>query len=224
MIVVKKTYSNGWAVEEFIYPNGEHENKYYFLDARAPLVRMNKDKLTRQYAGYTLIEKDLRSTLVWLKEIQASDIEPLERYKNPRKMDLIKAYFVAAITFYGKCFTLSEGRRLKFDRTDVPEEHRKLHDLAMKTRHNLTAHSGEGFENARVSLVLHPTMESNMKPELYTELLQPDYFEPIGSMISLVEAMQKIALQKRDKVGDKIMEDVVWPKGKLFWYTHARYD
>jgi hypothetical protein len=223
--VIKKVLSNGWTIQEIAYPEYNGHNHYFYLDKRAPVVKLGEEKLIKQYAGYTLIEKDLRSILVWLDEIEKIDPQPFTRYENPKLMDLVKGHFVSALTFYGKCFTTSKGRGLKYDRTDIPEENRLAHDAIMNMRHNFTAHSGIGFESVKVSLVLHPDINSNLKPELYSELKQPD-FNPdlIKKMIEIVKFLQKKSLEKRKTAGEKFLNEIVAPENKLNWYAKGTYD
>ncbi|EAA7150865.1 hypothetical protein EWJ41_19770 [Salmonella enterica subsp. enterica serovar Muenchen] len=223
--VTKKTMSDGWTIKEIDYHNYEGHHHYYYLGKRAPVVKVGEEKFVKQYAGYTLIEKDLRSILVWLNEIENINPGPFARYENPLQMDLVKGYFVAALTFYGKCFTASKGRGLKYDRVNVPEEHRETHDTIMEMRHNFTAHSGIGFESVKVSLVLHPDIYSDMEPQLYTELRQPDLSKNlIKEMIIIVKKLQEQTLKKRTAVGDKFLTEIVRPQGKLFWYQRGTYD
>jgi hypothetical protein len=224
-MVLQKTMASGWTIKEILSPNYDGHNHYYYLGKRAPVVKLGEERLVKQYAGYTLIEKDLRSVLVWLNEIEKINPEIDWRIKNPQQMDLIKGFFVAALTFYGKCFTESKGRGIKYDRNNVPEEHRETHDIVMKMRHNFTAHSGIGFESVKVSLVLHPDMKSDMRPELYTELRQPDlHKELIKEMVVMVKLLQEQVLKKRNEVGVKFLEEEVHPKGKLYWYQKGVFD
>ena len=224
-IVLQKTMKSGWTIQEIISPNYDGRNHYYYLDQRAPVVKVGEERLVKQYAGYTLIEKDLRSILIWLNEIEKINPDIDMRVKNPQQMDLIKGFFVAALTFYGKCFTESKGRGVKYDRNNIPEIHRDAHDVIMKMRHNFTAHSGIGFESVKVSLVLHPDINSDMEPELYTELRQPDqHKELIKEMIVIVKLLQEQALKKRKAVGVKFLEEEVRPKGKLYWYQKGSFD
>ncbi len=223
--LVRKEMSDGWTIQEIAHSEYHGHNHYFYLGKRAPVVKLSDEKLIKQYAGYTLIEKDLRSVLVWLTEIEKIDPQPLTRYETPQLMDLVKGYFVAALTFYGKCFTTSKGRGIKYDRIDVPEEHRSTHDKIMEMRHNFTAHSGIGFESVKVSLVLHPDINSDTKPKLYTELKQPDFdHELLEKMIVVVKLLQEKSKVKRENVGEKFLNEVVLPEGKFNWYLKGTYD
>ena len=222
-IKIKKVMSDGWTIVENFIPGISRHNEYYFDGKRAPAVRMT-DKISAQYGAYTLIEKDLRSVIFWLSEIEKLKPEIEDRWKSPEKMNLIKGLFVAALTFYAKCFTSCEGRKLKLEKKMIDEEYHSIHDQVMSLRHNYAAHSGaENFEDVQISLALHPSKKSDMKPNLYSELLQPDYVtnEELAFK-SLAESLQQKVLRKRNAVGETVLEKVVAPKGKLFWYKKAK--
>jgi len=215
--------SDGWIIEEIFDPTKGRYNKYYYGRKLAPQVAMT-DKISQQYAAYTLIEKDLRSVGFWLHEIERLQPSQLDRVKDPDKMNVIKGLFVAALTFYGKCFTSCEGRKIKLETKVIPEQHKDTHEQVMRLRHSYAAHSGaENFEEAKVSLVLPPNKKSNMKPQLYSELTQPDYILKSSLNFSqLVSDLQSIVLSKRSEVGDIVLEKIVCPKGKNYWYKLAR--
>lgn len=223
--VIEKKMSSGWTIREIVHPDYHGHNHYYYNGKRAPVVKVDNNKMIKQYAGYTLIEKDLRSVLAWLNEIVKINPQHHTRYENPQLMDLVKGYFVAALTFYGKCFTESKGRGIKYDKASIPEEHRELHKELMELRHNFTAHSGIGIETVKISLVLHPDINSDMKPQLYTELRQPDQSEYIvKEMIILVNKLREKSLEKRNAIGNKFLDEVVSTEGKLHWYTKGTFD
>ncbi len=218
----KKVMSDGWTIIETYIPDKGLENEYYYEGKKAPSVKMT-DKISEQYAAYTLIDKDLRSVIFWLNKIEELEPEPLDRVKNPDKMNLIKGLFVAALTFYGKCFTSCEGRKVKLERDFIDEEHRETHDRIMKLRHNFAAHSGaENFEEVKVSLALHPSKKSDMKPQLYTELIQPDYIADELEFNALAESLKEKVFDKRTSVGETVFEKIVIPKGKMYWYKKAK--
>ncbi|MEZ8794571.1 hypothetical protein AB6D86_22115 [Vibrio splendidus] len=220
---IKKFMSDGWIIEEVFDPVQGRYNKYYYGKKLAPQIAMT-DKISQQYAAYTLIEKDLRSVEFWLREIERLKPSPLERVKDPDKMNVIKGLFVAALTFYGKCFTSCEGRKVKLETKVIPEQHKDTHEQVMRLRHNYAAHSGaDNFEEAKVSLVLHPSIKSDIKPQLYSELTQPDYATNSElNFCELVSDLQVIVFNKRSEVGDVVLEKVVRPKGKKHWYKLAK--
>ncbi len=220
---IRKVMSDGWTIIETFIPGKGLSNEYLYEEKPAPSVQMT-DKISEQYGAYSLIEKDLRSVIIWLDEIEKLAPEDLDRWKNPDKMNLVKGLFVAALTFYGKCFTSCEGRRVKLEKTIIDPEYLDLHDHIMKLRHNFAAHSGaENFEEVKVSLALHPSKKSDMKPQLYSELSQPDYL--IGEDVpfkALAESIRKKVSEKRARVGDTVFERIVLPKGKMYWYKKAK--
>lgn len=215
--------SDGWTIIETFIPGKGLSNEYLYEGKPAPSVQMT-DKISEQYGAYSLIEKDLRNVIIWLKEIEKLKPENLDRWKNPDKMNLVKGLFVAALTFYGKCFTSCEGRKVKLERTIIDPEYLELHDHIMKLRHNFAAHSGaEKFEEVKVSLALHPSKKSDMKPQLYSELSQPDYL--IGENVlfkALAESIREKVFSKRAQVGESVLEKIVLPKGKMYWYKQAK--
>lgn len=215
--------SDGWTIEERYTADGGLKNKYFYNKIPAPSISM-EDKISQQYAAYTLIERDLRSVIFWLEEIEKQNPDTLDRVKNPEKMNLIKGLFVAALTFYGKCFTSCEGRKTKLERAQIDPVHQEVHDRVMSLRHNFAAHSGaENFEEVRVSLVLHPDIGSNMKPQLYTEMFQPDYISTDElAFLALAKSLQQLVKIKRGSVGEKVLEKVVLPQGKEYWYAKEK--
>jgi hypothetical protein len=62
-----------------------------------------------------------------------------------------------------------------------------------------------------------------MKTNLYSELSQPDYIS--GEQLAfkaLAEKLRKMVFEKRASVGDKVLEKIVAPKGKKYWYEQAK--
>ncbi|WP_064608900.1 hypothetical protein [Photobacterium sp. J15] len=222
-MIIRKVMSDGWTIEECLDPINGRYNRYYYGRKQAPVVTMS-DKISQQYAAYTLIDKDLRSVIFWLEEIERLKPGQIDRVKDPAKMNSIKGLFVAALTFYGKCFTSCEGRKVKLERKHVPEELQETHDNVMKLRHNFAAHSGaENFEEVKVSLVLYPNKKSDATPKLYSELSQPDYIPTQDlNFKELVTELQSYVENKRSHVGDTVLEKVVRPEGKKYWYKRAK--
>ncbi|MCP4230912.1 MAG: hypothetical protein GY771_12315, partial [bacterium] len=160
---------------------GDRRNQYFFKRNRAPRVEL-KSKLAQQLAGYTLIEKDLRNVITWLNEIDK--LHPYDEYVEKgaqisfdrETYNIVKGLYVASLTFYGKCFTSCDGRKLKLKRSFLGEQYRSAHDEVMHMRHNFAAHSGaDSFEEVKIALVLHLKKRSNEIPEIYRELSQADF-------------------------------------------------
>ncbi|WP_272682775.1 hypothetical protein [Providencia sp. PROV119] len=204
------------------------ENTYYLHGEKAPHVYL-EHHLCNQYSAYRLIEKDIRSILSWLKtmhEIISSE-EFISRATTPEKMDLIKALFISSVTFYGKCFTRCEGRRIKLEEKNfVDEKYKEIHSSIMDIRHNLAAHSGKaGYEKARVALILHPR-GLDIKPELFVEMMQANYITDKGDIendefYQLALSLQNKLIEKITILDEKILNEVVRPKGQEYWYTES---
>lgn len=223
---------NGWKVQEILEPDGKRRHtKYFYKHKRAPRILITS-KMAEQLAGYALIEKDLRNVLLWLQEIDRiyPHIErPNKTVISPdrERFTIIKALYVAALTFYGKCFTKCEGRRIKLDKKIMDDKYKELHDNIMHMRHNYAAHSGaDNFEEVKVALVLYPSKRSKLPPILYKELTQPDVIlkdpgDDVG-FSDLIEHLQSKVLEKIVLLDNKIMSEEIIPKGKDYWYKKGK--
>lgn len=185
-------------------------------------------RLAEQLAGYSLIEKDLRSGIAWLTAIDGLHTEgptrPNEHFArgtDREKYTIIKGLFVAGLTFYGKCFSKCDGRPVKLERTQLDEKFREAHDTAMRYRHNFAAYSGaEKLESVEVALVLPLKAKTNAMPKLYRELFQPDLLSSSAGEVSfkdLFEHAHAIATAKMERLSVKILNEEVLPKGRAHW-------
>ncbi len=185
-------------------------------------------RLAEQLAGYSLIEKDLRSGIAWLGEVDELHTEGptrtnerFARGTDRKKYTIIKGLFVAALTFYGKCFSKCEGRPVKLERAQLVESFRETHDTAIRYRHNFAAHSGaEKLESVEIALVLPLKAKTNVMPKLYRELFQPDLLSASAGDVSfkdLFEHARAIAVSKMELLSVKILEEDVLPKGRAHW-------
>lgn len=214
---------NGWSIEQKRI-NNERENKY-FLNGKKTLHLYLENHLCSQYTAYSLIEKDLRSIISWQNSIKEiiSNNDVLTREEHPEKLDLIKALFVASVTFYGKCFTKCDGRRVKLEERDIIDiEYKDIHKSIMNVRNNLAAHSGaEGFEKSRVALVLNPNIYAEKKYKIFIELMQLNYFRDTeeDEFYQLVLDLQKKIKKKISILENKILTEIVEKENPLHWYT-----
>jgi hypothetical protein len=220
--------SDEYAVKEVVEPRSGKVRRLYTYKQK-PCRRVLLDsRLAGQLAGYTLIEKDLRSVLTWLLEIEALHTEGPTRKgehfakaSDRKTYNLIKGLFVAALTFYGKCFSKCEGRPVKLERVQLEDKFRATHDTCMKYRHNFAAHSGaERLEHVDIALVLPLKAKKPVPPKLYRELFQPDLLSPSTGEIKLselVEHARSVALTKIDVLSRKILMEEVYPKGQEYW-------
>ena len=223
---------NGWKIREILEPTtGRRVNQYFYKHNRAPRIQL-ESKLAKQLAGYTLIEKDLRNVIVWLSEIdelisdEKKSSKSIQISPNRETYNIVKGLYVAALTFYGKCFTRCEGRRVKLEKNIVSEKYLPTHDDVIHMRHNFAAHSGaDSFEEVKIALVLHPKKRSNMKPEIFRELSQADFKDSSDDekrFLHLAEHIRDKVIEKIHLVTDKIYESDIAPKGKEYWYKKAK--
>lgn len=223
----RKLYEDNpdWKFREFVNSNGTRVNTYYYKNTKCHRITLNS-KLAQQLSGYSLIEKDLRNIQSWLDEIKpnlyTSKISKPQISKDRKKFNLVKGLFVSAVTFYGKCFTQCDGRKVKLRRGDVKDivlkEH---HDDIINFRNNFAAHSGEEkIEQAVVSLVLDSKKSRKTPPKLVREITQPDTIgiTDIENFHELLSYLQKIVLEKIQIIQEKIYKEEVLGKGAEYWY------
>ena len=221
--------TDDWSVNEFLdKTTGKVYRRYTYK--RKPCIRVAlNSKLSQQLAGWTLIEKDLRNVGVWLKEIESRHKEAPKRKgesygqgRDRETYNLIKGLFVAALTFYGKCFSKCEGRPVKMERAQLEERYRVLHDECISYRHNFAAHSGAArLESVEIALVLPLKFRVGILPRIYRELFQPDLTWTTGdegvTFQQLVEHVRSIAKAKITRLSDKILNEEILPKGYDYW-------
>jgi hypothetical protein len=219
-----------YEVKEIVEPQSGRVHRLYTFN-KSPCRRVVlRSRLCDQLAGYTLIEKDLRSVVIWLTEIenlQSKWARPKDArvLKSPDRetYNIVKGLFVAALTFYGKCFSKCEGRPVKLERAQMAIMFHSSHDRCIRFRHNFAAHSGaERLEYVEIALVFPIKKKHLVEPELYRELFQPDMVLPIpgdATLIELAEHARSIALKKIDILYKKIMSEEVLPKGRDYWLS-----
>ena len=224
-----KKDSDGWSVREaWDAKTGQRHNAYFFKRKRAQRFEI-KGKLAQQLAAYTLIEKDLRNVLVWLGEIEKlhpadSRQHGVHASQDRETFNVVKGLYVAALTFYGKCFTSCEGRRVKLDRKILGESYQSAHDDVMHMRHNFAAHSGaDSFEEVRIAVVFHPKNTDQYR--IYRELTQPDFADSAEDKISfakLAEHVQEKVWEKIRKVEEALRQREIHSKGTDYWRNKCR--
>lgn len=215
-----------WSVMEVIDPKTGKVRRHYKYKGKA-CKRITLDThMSRQLAGYVLIEKDLRSASLWLNEIDKirgkdMNLEGSHHTKDRERYNIVKGLFVAALTFYGKAFAQCEGRRVKLERMQIAADFLNVHDHAISFRNNFAAHSGaELIERAEIALVLPPKSTRMIIPNIYREMTQPDFAaQPKGekTFAELTEHARSIALCKIAQLNEKILKEEVLPKGYAYW-------
>lgn len=224
----------GWSKFTALDPKTkEFYNRYYYKRVKAHRVVIETPK-ARALAAYTLIEKDLRSTSIWLNEIKellatdkviAGKKGPQQSAHDRTRYNLVKGLFVASLTFYAKCFATCEGRRVKLEKKNLKGEFQNHHDTIMETRHNFAAHSGaKQVEKVHVVMALDSKRRRGAVPFLTRELAQPDSYslESIESFISLVSHVKSFVDQKIDTLNERVLRDDILTRTPDYWYSKFR--
>ncbi|KUM53700.1 hypothetical protein [Rheinheimera sp. EpRS3] len=220
----------GWSKFTVLEPETQtFYNRYYYKRILAHRVVIDTPK-AKALAAYTLIEKDLRSVLVWLYEIRGllADDKVIAGKKGSQKTahdrtryNLIKGLFVASLTFYAKCFTSCEGRRIKLEKKNLSDDFQKDHDSIMEMRHNFAAHSGaKQVEKVHVVLALDSKKRKGAVPFITRELGQPDSYNLDSTLefIALALHVKEFVDLKVDTLNEKLLKDDILTKPPEYWY------
>lgn len=163
-------------------------------------------KISRHYAAYVLIEKDLRDTLAFLEEYKK--ILADKNYKE--KNILLKALVRAMVITYGKCFIGAIGRKVKLGDDFISEDNRVTHENLMNMRHEYVAHAGDSeHESCKFVFLLPPETKYRrgklIYPKQCTELRQTireEYF--VERYKPLIEEVHANVKNKLSSLEDKI--------------------
>jgi len=191
--------------------------------------------LARQLAGHTLIERDLRMVIQWLTAINTISGPPKRRGghiwtdKDDAMHNQTLGLFVAALVFYGKCFSQCEGRRVRLDWQWIPKGFKETHEFVLTMRNNFAAHSGaEKFEGVNVVLVL-PEKKGRLRdqPRLYREMRQTEavisYEDDEFSFLGLATKVREKVLVKLDELNGKIFTEDINPRRMEHWLAQKLY-
>ncbi|MFO9478557.1 hypothetical protein SDB42_06390 [Legionella pneumophila serogroup 1] len=114
-------------------------------------------KISRQLAGYSLIEKDIRDIRELLKEHNLL----FSKTENPGESHLLKALMKAIVVTYGKCFAKADGRKIMLNTKHVKSPQRlELHHSIINMRNQYVAHGGVStHEEIKITLLCPPSKE-----------------------------------------------------------------
>lgn len=209
--------------------------RYIHKRKTAPHVTV-ETPIARKLAGYTLIERDLRTVKTWLEMADSLNKREIDESTTGTQLltgdednDLIvKALFVAAFVFYGKCFAQAKGRKVKLEKEQLPIELQTTHDEIIQLRNNYAAHSGEiPFEFCVINLVFYPRKKHKSKsPFLLRESIQTQSLhshpDDVHGFIHLVEHLLCLVRDKLESLNAKVFEKEIHGKGLEFWRKQAR--
>lgn len=178
-----------------------------------PSVRLSGANVER-YAGWLLIEDDLEASLNWYRksedlrnEHSPQDGSRYSQIENRDVLDIVKALFVASLTFYGKAFADAEGRRVRMRREQLNESFRRAHDDFIRYRHQLAAHSGaDKIESAVAHAYLMP-LDDGAHLNISLTGIQPSFLADQNnqSFETLIEHALQVSRFEREKMHDYIM-------------------
>lgn len=210
--------------------SGAVEHRYYWEGDLAPNVEIS-GPLVDRIGGLALIKKDLDSALKWV--MRAEQLAGPHLAKSPgnyfkdedrETFDQVKAFFVAALVFYAKCFTEAEGRKVQGHRDWIGKDHQDAHDYFMTLRHSFAAHSGkEQVEYSKTYVLIQPDKKAFI-PMLPTVRIQPDIATSADAekgLIELIQHVSAVVAQKYDETTQKVIHELIVPRGVGFWSEAA---
>ncbi len=202
---------------------GNFEYAYFCSGKRCP-VRYIESPIAKKYIGYDLIFHDLESAKNWINlACKKIDENRSCRSKNKLSCDIfsphlegaenevIQALFISSVTYYGKCFTSAEGRRIKLEESNLPAEFLPAHKKIMEFRNTIAAHSGEGpWDTGRLALI-EPVEGEAVSRALWSELkflqFHDDRDEEFG-FLRLIEYLEKTVDEKMSVLRKNIFRNI----------------
>lgn len=156
-----------WWIKRFTSKDGKYVFSYHYRRKTAPAQpkRFIKTIISRQLAGYLLIEKDLEDIAALLSAHE----ERFLGIADPKNDIIVQAIMKAVVTTYGKCFTQAttggsnKGRGIKLDKTKIPKEYLDLHLYIMNMRNQYISHGGDSMHEKLHLLLLVPPLKEIKK-------------------------------------------------------------
>jgi len=225
-----KEIASNWSFVDFVDKHSGKIHRIYKYKNKSCKSVYLKSKIVDQLAGYAMIEKDLRSAIVWIKKTQEMAGETNAKgvkytvNRDRETYNIVKGLFVAALTFYGKCFSKCDGRPVKLERKQLDEKFWTVHDTAISYRHNFAAHSGAAkFEFVKIALVVPEKLKPgrDIPLNLYTEINQPDLLTQSGDELGFADLFEHVRVFVNEKIEllrDKILREEVLPKGPSHFF------
>ncbi len=216
-------YGDGWVAKQTIHEDARRTEYYY--EGRRIKRNVVTGRIAEQYAGYALIEKDLRTILRWLEKTDnfLSEVHPIGSVviKNEEEWDsdIVKALFVAIVSFYGRLFNSCEGRGgVKLGKEIIPKEFLSIHDELMGYRNKFVSHAGVSNAELVEIVCARPSENSIIGfPRIFIELRQLDTIYPRDdekTIRKLVLELQKRVKEKMMKFHDKIHQEQIFGKSQ----------
>ena len=137
---------------------------------RAAPYAILKGKVVDRAIGFRLLRQDLRDAKLWISRAnefmavaqtelgqRRNKSGPTIQKKAHEKSELARAFFVAALAFYGKAFRKSDGRLARLSESNLHIDFQLAHIFFLSQRDAFAAHSGiERYEVGHAVAVMHP--------------------------------------------------------------------
>ena len=182
-------HEGGWLQKRHINKSGKPVYAYHYQSkySKPGITIEINTKLSRQYCGYILIEKDLDDTLHFIDALSA-----LIEKKSARNDFLIKGMSRAIVTTYGKCFAKADGRRTKLERKNIPDEFKEVHDKLIDMRNNYAAHAGISLHEACRGIFVLPPENKAKKPGIVSGTYFSELRQTLTHQILTHEATRRL--------------------------------
>ncbi len=192
--------------------------------------------LAKRYSGLAQIQRDLRKALQWARratEINSQMTEDRHLVNAPENVDTDpylyfaqedsaasderQAFFVAALTFYGKAFTDAPVRGTKMETDWLDTRFRDIHKKFMSMRHFLAAHAGDKESGIPMVILVPEPDTGGVFALLNVRRNQASYVvEENANFETLIEHAQAVVTTKMVETEGRIEEHLVqvvgWPE------------
>lgn len=221
-----------WWIKRFIRKDGSHKITHHFGSKTAqpfPEIILNT-RISRQLAGYLLIEKDL-------KDLKALLIEHEKRFQEtpePENDIILQALMKAIVVTYGKCFAEAKERKITLNLQCIPKESLNAHQYMIEMRNKYVAHADKSLHE-RIDLILLLPPHKKIKRALRgkdvngTIKLQKHLTQSTtnsllndGSVKQLTSELLTHVQNKISKLNEKLGLDAIDPV--LFWEKFPKVD
>jgi hypothetical protein len=180
----------------------KEDNNFLTINGTECFSIIFENEHTHRYAGYKLIEDDIGYCVHIIKIIEEQSLRP-NYFSIPLSL--------ALVSLYGKIFAKADGRGIKFQRSDIPQELRETHDLIINYRNNFVAHAGGTHETTISVIGLNPNI--NNKKVLcvlppHSVKIDAISLEVREKMIKILDVLKKECATRRSTIYELIKKSV----------------
>lgn len=189
---------------ECVYVEKEGLVRLFNVNGKTAPFFIAKSNDAKRYASYRLISKELSNAFDALSLLKINTIQ-----NDTIKQSL--SFF--AIVSYGKCFTESEGRKVRLEKSSAlkyasPQDIQE-HDKIMDMRHNYVAHGGVGgYEQNPVCVALDPEDTTKVIRFFDNVTFVSNIDSRIDYFMSLISVVNKFVEEKIQKHKGALSEEL----------------